>query len=173
MRERLGAAVTVAAVGMVDDLTLLPADMADLAHMIRILQRWCDLTGMRIHPEKCGWQRWLTAQMRAAATAASAADAAGPGAAAPAVPPPAAAAAPPETVDFFGAALGQAARLRALGFDLVLGDPAAHTVAVLQKARVRAEHIRYLKLPWVDTRVALIRSAVIGLLRYAPLMLRF
>ena len=30
-----------------------------------------------------------------------------------------------------------------------------------------------MKLPWVDTRVALIHSAVVGLLRYAPLMLRF
>ena len=56
--------LTVQSVGWVDDLTLLPADLDDLRHILRALERWCHLTGMSIHPSKCGWQRWAACGRR-------------------------------------------------------------------------------------------------------------
>ena len=61
--------------------------------------------------------------------------------------------------------------LRVPGVDFTPPDAAAHTAAMLQKGLTHTERIGFLKLFLVNTGVSLVRAAVFGLLRHAPLMI--
>eukprot|EP00664_Eupelagonemidae_sp_cell27_P007397 gene7397-637_t len=49
---------TVKVMGYVDDIVLLPKDVADLRSMVKILEDWCTVTGMSLAPDKSHWLVW-------------------------------------------------------------------------------------------------------------------
>jgi hypothetical protein len=150
VRHRLTRdSLRVTALGFVDDVTLAPADLADLAAMIAVLQRWCELSGFAPAMKKFGWMWWRATD----------------GSAAIATAPPSAA-----TVPFFGLDYPESTELRMLGVDFVRGDPFAHTQRVLARARITAERVGRMKHCGADGKAVLLRGLVVQAVAYGALI---
>eukprot|EP00664_Eupelagonemidae_sp_cell27_P003460 gene3460-1812_t len=147
-KARLSKTTKVKAVGYVDDVTLFPQDRAELHTMIKQLNRWCEVSGMRIHPDKCGWLTWQQKQARRAPQGET-----------------------PDTVHFFGKDLPEEDELKILGVYFNKHNITANTTKVLDECLTRARRIAAYKNMFPETKVKLFEDCVISKLRYAPLAL--
>ena len=136
-------------------MTLYPKNIADLKKMLSVLEDWCELTGMKIHPRKCGW---LVVDSCSGATHGRDVEKA---CRHKGIPVPVHEI--PDSIDFFGTELKQARELKLLGWVMTKHGRGEHELRVLKKAHAAAQRLRRMKHVLPETKACLARTSIVSL----------